>query len=77
MTKVQVLMKANARPRACAKLLAGETYKVPEQMASRLVAIGKAEVVAEEATSTTRKRKPKKASQAEQQGTQPPPPDTH
>jgi len=66
MAKVNVLMKANARPRACAKLLAGETYTLPKAIAKRLVAIGKAEIVADDDQAHAKVvREPKKAKQAD------------
>jgi hypothetical protein len=43
--RVEVLMHKTAMPRMCKRLLMGERYSLPEDIAQRLVSIGKAEII--------------------------------
>lgn len=66
MDKIRVRMLQSARPRNCVKLLAGEEYRLPKVIANRLVAIGKAEILAEETPPAPGPEKPtEKAAQPE------------
>jgi len=57
MSYQKVLIKQTCRPRAGGKLLAGEQYHVPREVAERLVRIGKAELVADTPPAKTAKGK--------------------
>ena len=61
MKRVNVLMKATARPRGGKQLLEGEQYPLPPEIAERLVKQGKAEVVSEQPK--PKRRKPRQAVQ--------------
>jgi hypothetical protein len=58
-----VLMKQNARPRNCRKLLEGETYYLPTEIADRLIEIGWAEETTEPVPDEPAAVSPRKAPQ--------------